>query len=94
MTTNTVINNTFRNYFVRFAQNSGLIKFIGVLLNQTLKKQIVTIAIGKDMDRLRLKAQCSAVTTTTWPIRLISIIFSMIRCLSLLTKTPVFLQTL
>jgi len=28
----------FRNYFVRFAKNSGLIKFLGVPLNQTLKK--------------------------------------------------------
>ena len=30
MAANTVINNTFRNYFVRFAKNSCLIKFIGV----------------------------------------------------------------
>ena len=29
-TVNTVITNTFRNEFVRFAKNSGLIKFHGV----------------------------------------------------------------
>jgi len=36
-TANTAIKNSFRNYFVRFAKNSGLIKFLGVPLNQTLK---------------------------------------------------------
>jgi len=38
VTANTVTNNTFRNYFVRSANNSGLVKFLGVPLNQTLKK--------------------------------------------------------
>jgi len=28
---------------------------------------MVTIANGKDMDRLYLNAQCLPITTTTWP---------------------------
>jgi len=33
------MNNTFRNYFLRLVKNSGLIKFLGVPPNQTLKKR-------------------------------------------------------
>jgi len=48
---------------------------------------------GIDMDRIYLNALCSLITTIQKPgLRLISITFSMIRFLSLLTKRPVFLQ--
>jgi len=45
VTANTVTNNTFRKYFVRFAENSGLIKFLGVPLNQTLKKNCLWLRL-------------------------------------------------
>jgi len=46
VTVNTVINNTFKNYFVRFAKNSGLIKFLIVPLNQTFKKALLLTTQG------------------------------------------------
>jgi len=40
----TVTSNTFRNYFVHFAKNSGLVKFLGAPFNQTLEKPWVWIS--------------------------------------------------
>ena len=50
MTANTVINNTFRNYFERSAKKCDLIKFLGVPSNQTLKKTgDVTIGVNLEI---------------------------------------------
>jgi len=50
VTANPVINNTFRNYFERFAKKCGLIKFLGVSLNQTLKTTGVMSAGAFSID--------------------------------------------
>jgi len=50
VTANTVINNTFRNYFERSAKKCDLIKFLGVPSNQTLKKTgDVTIGVNLEI---------------------------------------------
>jgi len=50
VTANTIINNTFRKYFARFAENSGLIKFPGVPLIQTSKTTLV-MGVGRIFPR-------------------------------------------